>query len=81
MSEGLHPENNGLTVRCACIGNRLCNCHEKAAADLSCGKNICCSRMIPGASWKRERGHERAPNNAPLKGECEPSINSLEQIV
>src|SRR6266513_1975941 len=51
----LHPENNGLTARCTFMGNGLCNCHEKAAADLSCGKNICCSSAIPADSLQRER--------------------------
>jgi len=59
----------------------VCSCQENAAADPSCGKNICCSSTTPGASWKRDSGQDIAPKSPPLKIEVESAPELFDEIV
>src|SRR6266542_7122617 len=53
---GPQPKKNGLTTSCAAIAVLPRSDQDKATADPSCGKNICCSSNSPSARRNRETG-------------------------
>src|SRR5213596_2596365 len=76
---GPQPEKNGLTTSCAAIAVLPQRDQDKATAEPSCGKNICCSSNSPSARRNRETGHEMAPKRPSPQHDPKSVIGSSEE--